>query len=113
MTVVVTVIALWLGAAAALATPIVYATGSRWWTTYWGRTLMLKDAVIALAYCKSLASLVSHRLPRSVSWDTWTISAAMALVLLANLVVMVTVTKRGQRRTARESAEAHLSEGAP
>jgi hypothetical protein len=102
MTIAVTVVALWLGAAAALLTPVVYATGNRWWSTYWGRTLMLKDAVIALAYLKSLAGLFGHRLPRSVSWDTWSISAAMAVALLANLVVMVVVTKRGQRRARAE-----------
>lgn len=105
MTTLITVISLWLGAAAAVLTPIVYAVGNQWSTHYWGRTLLLKDAVIALAYMRSAGALIGHRLPHTVTWDTWAISAGMAIALIANLVVMVVVTKRGQRRAALESTE--------
>lgn len=94
----IAVVSVWIGAVAAILTPIVYGLGSRWWTNYWGRTLFTKDVVIGLAYLRSVSSLVGHPLPDSVPWYSWALGALMAVALVANLVVMVVVTKRGRKR---------------
>jgi len=94
MTGLITVVGIWVGAIAALATPVVYAIGNRWWTNYWGRTLMAKDVVIGLAYARSVTTLVQLRAIPPVDWQTVAITLAMALVLMANLAVMIRVTYR-------------------
>jgi hypothetical protein len=94
MTGLLTVVAIWVGAVAAVATPVVYAAGNRWWTNYWGRTLMAKDVVIGLAYARSVTTLLRIHFIPTVDETTVVISMAMAVALLANLAVMIRVTFR-------------------
>lgn len=95
MSALLTVAAIWVGAVAAVLTPLVYGFGNRWWTNYWGRTLLFKDVVIALAYGRSVTSLiVNHGAMITPTGTTVATSVAMAIALVANLAVMIRVTLR-------------------
>ncbi len=94
----VQITSVWVGAIAAVLTPLVYGLGNRWWSNYWGRTLMFKDVMIALAYARSVINLVTSRFLSNASWST----VAIATALTANLVVMTVVTWRA-RRTEKSS----------
>src|SRR5260370_192562 len=88
----------WIGSIAAIVTPLVYGLCNRWWTNYWGRTLLFKDIVLALVYARSLINL--NRTPtRSglVSVGTLVITILMGVALAANLAVMIVVTFRSPR----------------
>lgn len=98
----VQITSVWVGAIAAVLTPLVYGLGNRWWSNYWGRTLMFKDVMIALAYARSVINLVTSRFLSNASWSTVAISFAIATALTANLVVMTVVTWRA-RRTEKSS----------
>lgn len=111
MIAVLTVIAIWVGAVAAVATPIVYGSGNRWWTNYWGRTLMFKDVVIGLVYMRSAFGLLAtHGRVHEVNATTFVLTAIMAIALLANLAVMIRVTFR--RRSGPRPAVVDV-DGAP
>jgi hypothetical protein len=99
-----TVIMLWIGAVAAVLTPFVYGLGSHWWTTLWGRSNLLLHTVIALAYLRSLISVLRGRVPVSVPWDTLVITTAMTIALVAYFITTIVITKRGRdkRRAERE-----------
>lgn len=97
-----TVVMLWIGAAAALATPFVYGLGSHWWTTLWGRSNILLHTVIALAYLRSIISVLKGRVPATVSWDTVALTTAMTVALVAYLVTTIVVTARGRAKRRAE-----------
>lgn len=97
-----TEVMLWIGAVAALLTPFVYGLGSHWWTTSWGRSNILLHSVIALAYLRSTISIVKHRVPASVSWDTWSLTTAMTVALVVYFVTTIVVTQRGRARRRAE-----------
>jgi hypothetical protein len=99
-----TVIMLWVGAVAAVLTLFVYGLGSHWWTTLWGRSNLLLHTVIALAYLRSIISVLRGRVPESVPWDTVVITTAMTVALVVYFFTTIVITKRGreQRRLERE-----------
>jgi hypothetical protein len=95
---------LWVGAVAALLTPFVYGLGSHWWTTLWGKSNLLLHTVIALAYLRSMISVMRGRVPVSPPWDTVAITTAMTVALVAYFIATIVVTKRGRalRRAERK-----------
>ncbi len=91
------IISMWIGALAAVATPIVYGLCNRWWENYWGRTLLFKDVIIGLAYTRSLFATIFN--PKIlITPFTAVITVAMAAGLTANLAVMVFITLRSRSR---------------
>jgi hypothetical protein len=102
-----TVVMLWIGAAASVVISLVYGIGSRWWTTLWGRSNFLLHAVLNLVYLRSGISVLNHRVAVSVPWDTWVITTAMTVALVVYCATTIVVTARGraQRRAEREKKQ--------
>jgi hypothetical protein len=100
-----TVVMLWIGAFAAVATPFVYGLGSHWWTTLWGSSNILLHTVIALAYLRSMISVLKGRVPAYPPWDTVAITTAMTVALVTYFITTIVVTKRGRARRRAEREE--------
>lgn len=99
-----TVVAIWVGAVAAVLIPIVYGLGgNHWWETGFGRGHLLLHAVLGLVYLRSIISVAKHRVPTSVSWDTWAITVLMAVALVVYLGITIVLTVRGRVANRREN----------